>query len=191
MGALGYNPPPPRRDVGCLLGELQSLGPGTARDEERIQLEQIWTGSPSTSQSNTLPEASVSLFVNGEKSPKGMERWDCPRQRQSQVWPQIRAMGSKACCTPVTPAAWPQAFGVTLRQDISGSSPRATSPSGNRPLSQTLTVPRSHILRDLDVLGLPCARYLGSSPQDWVCPAPRGTADEEAWLQPPDLGRAP
>lgn len=86
-------------------------------------LEQISTGSPSTCQSNTQPEASVSRLVHGRK----VQRAQKDGLSQAKTKPGVAtdkcegARGlpypSHACCL------WPQASGVTLWQDYSGSSP--------------------------------------------------------------------
>lgn len=166
LGAPGRSAPPPRRAGGCLSGGLQGRGPGMARDEE-IELSRSRSGlSPHPHLKATHSQRPpFPCLSTGEKGPKGTERWDCHRHRQSQVWPQISARGPKACCTPVTPAA----RGVTLWQDHS-SSRGANSPIGNGP--QTLTGPR---------IRHPVAAPIGMC-WDSVCRVPPGTPDEGAWL---------
>lgn len=84
--------------MGCLLGELQALGPDTARAEEK---EFSWSrsglGPIHISKQHTARGLGFRLSTG-----RNVQRWDCPREKQSQVWPQKSAMGFKACCTPVT-----------------------------------------------------------------------------------------
>lgn len=135
---------------------------------------------PSTSQSNTLPEASVSVCQRGEMSKDGT----VPEKNRARCGHRKVRWGSRPAVPQSHCSLWPQAFGVTLRQDDSSSSPRANSPSGNRPLSQTLTAPRTQYAAGFRCAGTPLPLLPGVQPLGLGLPRPPGTPYEEAWLQP-------
>lgn len=100
LQAPGCNPPLLEGTWAACWVSFKLLALAQPEMKKRTQLEQLWAGSPGTSQSNPLPEASVFLLVSGEKDPKVMGRWDCPRQTQSQVWPQ-RPTAARSHLPPV------------------------------------------------------------------------------------------